>query len=197
MRFVMMIFLILLPFGVFSALMLLTSSEMALFAAAATGLAVIVHDLVRGRQLKMLGAGSVALFLALGLYLALVDSSLSASAVKLAVDAGVLAIALTSIAIRRPFTQQYAREVVDAEIHALPGFLTANYIMTWAWTACFVLMMIGNILMIYLPSLPLWAGIAIAFAARSAAVYFTKWYPDYRRAKFATTPASANVLSGS
>jgi hypothetical protein len=197
MRFVMMIFLILLPFGVFSALMLLTSSEMALFAAAATGLAVIVHDLVRGRQLKMLGAGSVALFLALGLYLALVDSSLSASAVKLAVDAGVLAIALTSIAIRRPFTQQYAREVVDAEIHALPGFLTANYIMTWAWTACFVLMMIGNILMIYLPSLPLWAGIAIAFAARSAAVYFTKWYPDYRRAKFATPPASANVLSGS
>jgi hypothetical protein len=197
MRFVMMIFLILLPFGVFSALMLLTSSEMALFAAAATGLAVIVHDLVRGRQLKMLGAGSVALFLALGLYLALVDSSLSASAVKLAVDAGVLAIALTSIAIRRPFTQQYAREVVDADIHALPGFLTANYIMTWAWTACFVLMMIGNILMIYLPSLPLWAGIAIAFAARSAAVYFTKWYPDYRRAKFATPPASANVLSGS
>jgi hypothetical protein len=193
----MMIFLILLPFGVFSALMLLTPSEMALFAAAATGLAVIVHDRVRGRQLKMLGAGSVALFLAVGLYLALVDSSLSASAVKLAVDAGVLAIALTSIAIRRPFTLQYAREVVAADIHALPGFLTANYIMTWAWTACFVLMMIGNILMIYLPSLPLWAGIAIAFAARSAAVYFTKWYPDYRRAKFATPPASANVLSGS
>lgn len=193
----MMIFLILLPFGVFSVLMLLTPSEMALFAAAATGLAVIVYDRVRGRQLKMLGAGSVALFLAVGLYLALVDSSLSASAVKLAVDAGVLAIALTSIAIRRPFTLQYAREVVAADIHALPGFLTANYIMTWAWTACFVLMMIGNILMIYLPSLPLWAGIAIAFAARSAAVYFTKWYPDYRRAKFATPPASANVLSGS
>ncbi len=193
----MLIFLILLPFGVFSALMLLSSTEMALFGAAATGLAVIVYDLVRGRQLKMLGAGSVVLFLALGLYLALVDSSLSASAIKLAVDAGVLAIALTSIAIRRPFTLQYAREVVDAETLALPGFLTANYIMTWAWTACFLLMMIGNILMIYLPSLPLWAGIAIAFAARSTAVYFTKWYPEYRRAKFGTPPASANALSSS
>ncbi len=193
----MLIFLILLPFGVFSALMLLSSTEMALFGAAATGLAVIVYDLVRGRQLKMLGAGSVVLFLALGLYLALVDSSLSASAIKLAVDAGVLAIALTSIAIRKPFTLQYAREVVDAETLALPGFLTANYIMTWAWTACFLLMMIGNILMIYLPSLPLWAGIAIAFAARSTAVYFTKWYPEYRRAKFGTPPASANALSSS
>lgn len=193
----MMIFLILLPFGVFSALMLLTSAEMALFAAAATGLAVIAHDLVRGRQLKMLGAGSVALFLALGLYIALVDSSLTASAVKLAVDAGVLAISLTSIAIRRPFTLQYALEVVDTETAVLPGFIKANYIMTWAWAACMMLMMTGNIMMLYLPSLPLWAGIAIAFAARSTAVYFTKWYPEYRRAKFGAPPASANALSGS
>lgn len=193
----MMIFLILLPFGVFSAMMMLTSADTALFAAAATGLGVIAHDLARGRQLKMLGAGSVAVFLALGLYIALVDSTLSTSAVKLTVDAGVLAISLASIAIRRPFTLQYAREMVDAETHALPGFLTVNYIMAWAWTACFVLMMIGNILVIYIPSLPLWAGIAIAFAARTTAVYFTKWYPDYRRAKFGTPPASANALSGS
>src|SRR5687768_12009922 len=99
MRSVMMIFLILLPFGVFSAMMMLTSADTALFAAAATGLGVIAFDLARGRQLKMLGAGSVAAFLALGLYIALVDSTLSASAVKLTVDAGVLAISLASIAI--------------------------------------------------------------------------------------------------
>lgn len=193
----MMIFLILLPFGVFSLLMLVSSAETALFAAAVTGLAVIVHDLVRGRQLKMLGAGSVLLFLGLGFYLALVDSSLSASAIKLAVDAGVLAISLTSIAIRKPFTLQYAREVVDAKTLELPGFLKANYIIAWAWSACFVLMMTGNILMIYLPGLPLWAGLAIAFAARSTAVYFTKWYPHYQRAKFATPAGSAGALSGS
>jgi hypothetical protein len=29
----------------------------------------------------------------------------------------------------------------------------------------------------------LWFGIAIAFAARNSALYFTKWYPDYRRMK--------------
>ncbi len=46
-----------------------------------------------------------------------------------------------------------------------------------------VLMMTGNILMIYLPSLPLWKGIAIAFAACTTAVYFTKWYPDYHKRK--------------
>ena len=193
----MMIFLILLPFGVFSLLMLVSPAEMALFAAAVTGLSVIAHDLLRGRQLKLLGAGSVALFLGLGCYLALVDASLSASAIKLTVDAGVLAISLTSIAIRKPFTLQYAREMVDAETLELPGFLKANYIIAWAWSACFVLMMTGNILMIYLPSLPLWAGLAIAFAARSTAVYFTKWYPDHQRAKFATPAASTGALSGS
>jgi hypothetical protein len=192
----MMLFLILLPFGVFSALMLLTAADIALFAAAATGLAVIAHDHIRGRQLKMLGAGSVILFAGLGLYLVLVDSSLGASAVKLSVDAGVLAISLTSLAIRRPFTLQYAREVVDAETAGLPGFVKANYIITWAWSACMVLMMSGNVLMLYLPWLPLWAGLAIAFAARSTAVYFTKWYPDYHKAKF-TPPAASGALSGS
>jgi hypothetical protein len=193
----MIIFLVLLPFGVFSALMLLTSAEMALFAAAVTGLAVIAWEHFRGRQLKMLGAGSVVLFLGLGSYLTLIDSGLSASAIKLTVDAGVLAIALASLAIRHPFTLQYAREVVDAETALLPGFVKANYIITWAWAACMALMMIGNVLMIYLPSLPLWAGIAIAFAARSTTVYFTKWYPDYRKAKFARPAGSAGALSSS
>ncbi|WP_291859858.1 hypothetical protein [Bradyrhizobium sp.] len=193
----MMIFLILLPFGVFSLLMLLTAAEIALIAATFTGLAVIAHDLVRGRQLKMLGAGAVLLFLGLGLYLTLVDAGLSASAIKLTVDSGVLAIALASLAIRHPFTLQYAREMVDAETAVLPGFIRANYIITWAWAACMALMMFGNMLMIYLPGLPLWAGVAIAFAARGTAVYFTKWYPNYRRAKCASPAASAGAPSGS
>jgi len=33
----------------------------------------------------------------------------------------VLAISLGSLAIRRPFTLQYAREMVDAETAALPA----------------------------------------------------------------------------
>jgi hypothetical protein len=118
---------------------------------------------------------------------------LSSSAVKLGVDAGVLAISLASLAIRQPFTLQYAREAVDTETAKLPGFLTANYVITWAWSAAFLLMVIANVLMIYVPGLPLWSGIAIAFAARNTAVYFTKWYPQYRRAKFGAPAASAGA----
>jgi hypothetical protein len=187
----MTIFLILAPYGAFAALMLVTSATASLFASTAICLMVIAYDILRGRSIKMLGAGSVILFAALGLYLILVDSNWSSSAVKLTVDAGVLAIALTSLAIRQPFTLQYAREMVDAGTAGLPGFLTANYVITWAWTGAFVLMAIANVLMIYVPGLPLWSGLAIAFAARNTAVYFTKWYPAYRRAKYGALPAHA------
>jgi hypothetical protein len=187
----MMIFLILVPFATFTVLMLLTSATVSLFAGAAVAAATIAYDLARGGSLKMLAAGSVILFSALGCYIAFVDSTWSSPAVRLAVDSGVLAIALTSIAIRFPFTLQYAREVVDAETVRLPGFMRANYIITWAWTAAFLLMLVANILMIYQPSLPLWVGLAVAFAARNSAAYFTKWYPKHRRAKVGTPPDHA------
>jgi len=187
----MTIFLILAPYGAFATLMLLTSAAVSLFASAAIGMMVMAHDALRGRTIKVLGAGSVTLFAALGAYITLADSGLSSSAVKLTVDAGVFAISLTSLVIRKPFTLQYAREMVDADTAQLPGFMRANYIITWTWTGAFLLMMIANVLMIYVPGLPLWSGIVIAFAARNSAVYFTKWYPQYRKAKYGTPPANA------
>ncbi len=187
----MTIFLILAPYGAFAMLMLVTSATTSLFAAAAICVAVIAFDIVRGRSIKILGVGSVIVFTAVGGYLAIVDPALGNSAVKFAVDAGIFLISLMSIVIRFPFTLQYAREVVDAETAKLPGFLRANYIITLAWTGAALLMMAGNIALIYAPSLPLWSSLLIAFAARNSAVYFTKWYPEYRRVKHGTPPANA------
>jgi hypothetical protein len=187
----MAIFLILAPYGAFATLMLVTSAAVTLFTSAAIGMMVMAHDAWRGRSIKVLGAGSVILFAALGAYITLVDGGLSSSTVKLTVDVGVFAISLTSLAIRRPFTLQYAREMVDAETAQLDGFIRANYIITWAWTGAFLLMMIANFLTIYVPGLPLWSGIVIAFAARNSAVYFTKWYPQYRKAKDGVPPSNA------
>ena len=194
----MTIFLILAPFGSFALLMLVASAELALFTSAAICLAVVGIDVVRGRSVKMLGAGSVVVFSGIGAYVALVDPNLSQSAIKLAVDVGVLAISLGSLMIRKPFVLQYALEEVDAETAKLPDFLKATTIITWAWTGACVLMIIGNVLTIYVPGLPLWSGLAIAFAARNSAAYFTAWYPQYRKAKYATKYAAppANALPG-
>jgi hypothetical protein len=192
----MTIFLILAPYGAFAVLMLVTSAAVSVFAAAAICLLVIGYDAWCGRSIKTLGAGSAILFAALGCYLVLVHPPLSSSAVKLAVDAGVLAIALTSLAIRRPFTLQYAREAVDAETARMPGFIRANYIITSAWTGAFLLMALANVMMIYLPGLPLWSALLVAFAARNSAVYFTRWYPRYRRAKYGAISAPALPVTG-
>jgi hypothetical protein len=186
----MMIFLILAPYAAFAGLMLVTSPAVSLFVAAAFCLAVIAYDAIGGRSLKILGTGSAILFAALGGYITLVDSSWSVSQVKLTVDAGMLAIALASIAIRLPFTLQYAREMVDAETEKLPGFRRVSYVITWVWTLAFALMVMANILMIYVPGLPLWSGLAIAFAARNSALYFTKWYSEHRRTKLPAPAAS-------
>jgi hypothetical protein len=187
----MTIFLILAPFGSFALLMLVTSAQIALFASAAICLAVIGVDVYRGRSIKMLGAGSVVLFTGLGAYVTLADPNLSHSAVKLTIDVGVLAISLVSLIIRKPFILQYALEEVDAETARQPGFLKAVYLITWAWNAAFVLMIIGNVLTIYVPGLPLWSGLVIAFAARNSAAFFTTWYPQYRKAKYGAPPANA------
>src|ERR1700682_6229456 len=167
----MMLFLILAPYGAFATLMLVTSAAVSLFASASICLMVIAYDMLRGRSIKILGAGYVILVGPLGGYVTLVDPSLNSSAVRLIVDGGVFAIALLSIAFRFPFTLQYAREMVDAETAKLPGFIKAGYIITWVWTGALFAMMAANVLMIYSPSLPLWSGLAIGFADSRNAIY--------------------------
>jgi len=93
--------------------------------------------------------------------------------------------------VRYPFTMQYALESVPAEIAAMPGFMRANYIITSAWTAAALLMMLANAAILYVPGLPIWLGLAVAFAARNSAVFFTKWYSAHRRTKQALAPPNA------
>lgn len=183
-------FLIVAPFGAFALLSLVTTASVSLFTAAAMALGIMIWDVARGGSVKMLAAGSALLFTGIGCYVTLIDGHWSATALHLAIDLGVFAISLLSLAIRLPFTLQYAREQVDVETARLPGFVQANYVITWAWTFAFLTMLVADMLVIFIPGLPLWIGFAIAFAARNAALYFTKWYPQYRRAKQGTEAAA-------
>ncbi|MET3992673.1 hypothetical protein ACVWXN_001779 [Bradyrhizobium sp. i1.4.4] len=186
----MAIFLILAPYGAYTFLMLVTSATISVFAASAICLATVTVDIARGRSVKILAMGSAIVFAAIGIYLALIDPKLGTLGVKLSVDIGIFVISLGSMLVRHPFTLQYAVETVPAETAAMPGFLTANYVITGAWTAAALLMMAANIALLYVPGLPLWSGLAVAFAARNSAIYFTKWYPEYRQIKYGA-PASA------
>ncbi|MDT4742084.1 hypothetical protein [Bradyrhizobium sp. WYCCWR 12699] len=186
----MAIFLILAPYGAYTFLMLVTSATVSVFAASAICLTTVAIDVARGRSVKTLAAGSAVVFAAIGLYLALLDPQLGTLGVKLSVDIGIFIISLGSMLMRRPFTLQYALEAVPAETAAMPGFLYANYVITGAWTAAALLMAAANLVLLNVPGLPLWSSLAVAFAARNSAIYFTKWYPEYRQIKYGT-PARA------
>jgi hypothetical protein len=187
----MTIFLILAPYGAFAVLMLLVSPTASLVAASGVCLATIAVDAVRGRSLKVLAVSSAILFAGIAVYLNAIDPNVSDKAVKLAVDVGILAVSLVSMLVRRPFTTQYALESVPAEIAAMPGFSHANYVITGAWTVSMLLMMLANAAILYVPGLPIWLGLAVAFAARNSAVFFTKWYSAHRRAGYNAPPANA------
>jgi hypothetical protein len=187
----MTIFLILAPYGAFAFLMLVTSATFSLVVAAAICLATITLDVVRGRSVKILPAASVVVFFAITFYLNILDPALSSSQVKVAVDIGIFAISVGSMLVRHPFTLQYAIEAVPAEIAAMPGFPRANYIITGAWALAALLMMLANLAVIYVPGLPIWLSLVIALGARNSAVFFTKWYPAYRRTKYGTPPTNA------
>ena len=187
----MAFFLILAPFATFATLMMLTTVKISLAASALVAFGLVTRDIIEGRSIKMLSTGSLVLFASLAGYHLMAANELSPTSVRLAVDGGVLAIALGSIAIRLPFTMQYAREVVDAETSKLPRFVRTNYILTWVWSAAFVLMLVADIVSIYLPSMPLWVCAATAFAARNSAVYFTRWYPKHVRAAITVSANTA------
>ena len=187
----MTLFLILAPYGVYAFMMLVTSATTSLLAAGAVCLGTIAFDKARGRSLKILPAGTVILFAGILAWLHLIDPALSDKAVKVAVDGGIFAISLGSLLARYPFTLQYALERVHPEIAAMPGFVRANYIITAVWTASMLLMLLANAAILYVPGLPIWLGLAVAFAARNSAVFFTKWYSTHRRARHLAPPADA------
>jgi hypothetical protein len=177
----MTFFLILAPFAAFAGLSYVASQTLALLAAAVVALALTGVDHVRGRSAKLLNIMAALMFLALGGYFALTGSEWSPVHVRVTLNGVTLSVILLSIAVGFPFTLQYARELVDPETLKLPGFLYVNYVLSWAWAGVLALMFAANLLAIYLPSLPLWAGVVATFVLRNSAVQFSKWYPRHFR----------------
>jgi hypothetical protein len=105
--------------------------------------------------------------------------------VRLAVDGGLLAIVLVSLAIGRPFTLQYARERVPEPIWVLPVFFTTNWRITVVWAVTFAVHVGADAAAEYVPAIPLWVDIGASIAAFAGAVWFTRWYPAAVQRRFA------------
>lgn len=147
---------------------------------------VLARDLATpGRSAKILEIGTFLLFGGLALYALAFDASWSIAEVRLRVDAGLMLIVLVSMALRQPFTLQYARERVAKEKWSAPTFVRTNYAITFAWALAFGVMVAADLVMAYEPSVPPKVGIAMTIGALYAAVKFTQWFPGHQTASSA------------
>jgi hypothetical protein len=120
--------------------------------------------------------GTTLLFGTLAFYTLLAKAAWSIIGVRLTVDAGLLLIVLLSMAVRRPFTLQYAREQTSPEFWNSPEF--TRYIITAVWAVAFAVIVGVELALLYVPGMPRRAGIIAIVAALVGAVKFTGWYPD-------------------
>lgn len=172
------------PFIAFALVDRLVAPTSGLIAGAIVAIALLLRDvLTPGRSPKVLEIGTAVLFSVLALYALLGDPGWSIIGVRLRVDAGLLLIVLVSLALRRPFTLQYARESVPKEFWDSPEFLRTNYVITGVWALAFAVMVIAELAILYVPEMPPRLGIFATIAALIGAAKFTSWYPERNRAK--------------
>ena len=169
------------PFIAFAVVDRLSGPTEGLVAGAVVSAALLLRDLLQGRTAKVLEVGTAVLFGGLALYALLGRPSWSVIGVRLVVDTGLLLIVLASLAMRRPFTLQYAREQVAPELWNAPEFVRTNYVITAVWALAFAVMVVAELVLLYVPDIPPRAGIFAIILALVGAVKFTGWYPERQR----------------
>lgn len=170
------------PFIVFVVVERLAGIPAGLGAGAAVSAFLLIRDLLTpGRGVKLLELGTLFLFGFLALYALAMNPRWSIAAVRLRVDAGLMLIVLASMALRQPFSLQYARARVDREHWDSPEFLQVNYVISAAWAVAFGVLVLADIVMATMPALPHAGGVAATVVALAAAAWFTGWYPEQRR----------------
>ncbi len=169
------------PFVVFAVLSRFVAPSISLWAAAAISAVLILREKMRGASIKILEAGTFFLFALLGIYAAVKGGGWDIPMVRTVVDGGLLLIILLSMLVGRPFTLQYAREQVPVSVQSSPTFVKTNYILTAVWALAMAIVVVADLAMHFLPSLPLRLEILVMLAALGGAFWFTKWYPSQLR----------------
>lgn len=178
----MQILLAFAPFIAFAVLSRNIPVTLALAAAALVAVAQLFNDVIRHRRsIKILEVGTAVLFGGLALVAWARGGAWGIAEVRFWVDGGLFIIVAFSMLVRQPFTLQYARERVSAEIAAKPQFLYFNQILSGVWALAFLVLAAADHVMAHVPRVPLWIGIAVSVGAMVFAVWFTGWYPQRQR----------------
>jgi hypothetical protein len=91
----------------------------------------------------------------------------------------------------RPFTLQYAREQVAPEFWGSLAFVRTIYVISALWALAFLVMVIAELALLYIPGLPKSAGMIAIVLALIGAMKFTGWYPEHVK-RLQNSPPSAS-----
>jgi hypothetical protein len=168
------------PYVAFFVVLRIAAVGTAMWAAFALAVMIALYGRWRGRSVKILEIGAVALFGALAVFTTVAHCNWTLTGVRLAVDLGLLGIVLISIALGRPFTMQYACGRVTPEYWQTPLFLAINRRITWVWAGAFAALVIAHA-MTALALVPVWTDAVVTILAFGYALNFTARYPDKAR----------------
>ena len=164
------------PFILFTILSRL-SVDLALWVAFAAAFVVTIRDFVESPSLRLLDAGSFALFALLALGRGFLDPNLSLAAVRFIAALSLFLLLGLPLVLKRPFSVDYAR-LDEREAGWPPAlFLRVNILVSGAWVTAFAIMAAADGAVAFDAELPLYGSIAISVAALAAAVTFTLRYP--------------------
>jgi hypothetical protein len=95
------------------------------------------------------------------------------------------------IALKRPFTLEYAREHTDQSLWNNPVFLRTNYFMTTIWAGVFTINAFLAWQRIIQPAMPGWAYETISYSFLVSAMFVSTWYPENLKRRRAAQTAQA------
>jgi hypothetical protein len=164
------------PFLLFAVLSRL-SADLALWVAFAAAFVVTIRDFMESPSLRLLDAGGFVLFALLALGRGFLDPALSLATVRFIAEAALFMLLAIPLALKRPFSAEYAR--LDPREAGWPPalFLKVNYLVSGTWTAAFLAMAASDGMVAFDARLPLWPSMAVSVTALAAAVTFTLRYP--------------------
>jgi len=164
------------PFILFTILSRL-SVDLALWVAFAAAFVVVIRDFVESPSLRLLDAGSFALFALLALGRGFLDPNLSLASVRFIAAASLFLLLGLPLLLGRPFSVDYAR-LDPREADWSPAlFLRVNYRVSAAWVMAFAVIAAADGAVAFDPDLPLYGSIAVSVIALAAAVTVTLRYP--------------------
>ena len=161
--------------------------EVSALAALGVAIAFFLIGRLRGQSVKLLEVFDMVFFAGTAIFVFVASDSTHAWLELWGGEVANIALAvfaLGSIAVRQPFTLQYARESVPKEMWTNPVFVHVNYVLTWVWAGAFIVGAVSGWYgdAILDDSNNMWTGWVIQTAALIVAAQFTAWYPRYASA---------------